>query len=86
LALLTDSGVELTVHDIWETNLRKTEKVTGLPARVHICKDYDSLCASLGSPKVFIFSFPNGRPGDASDESQKVTQARQQILGHYGVV
>ena len=104
--LLADNGVEVSVHDIWETNLRKTEKAAsaaGLSARVHICKDYDSLCASLGSPKVFIFSLPNGRPGDsvvqtlkkyvttgdvvidASNESHKVTQARQKLLGHYGV-
>ena len=63
--LLADNGVDVSVHDIWETNLRKTEKAAaaaGLSARVHICKDYDSLCASLGSPKVFIFSLPNGRP------------------------
>jgi 6-phosphogluconate dehydrogenase len=104
--LLADNGVEVSVHDIWETNLRKTEKAAeaaGLSARVHICKDYDSLCARLGSPKVFIFSLPNGRPGDAvvetlkkyvttgdvvidaSNESHKVTQARQQLLSHYGV-
>jgi 6-phosphogluconate dehydrogenase len=104
--LLADNGVEVSVRDIWETNLRKTEKAAeaaGLSARVHICKDYDSLCASLGSPKVSIFSLPNGRPGDvfvetlkkyittgdvvvdASNESHKVTQARQQLLGHYGV-
>jgi 6-phosphogluconate dehydrogenase len=100
--LLADNGVHVSVHDIWETNLRKTEKAAeaaGLSSSVHICKDYDSLCASLGSPKVFIFSLPNGRPGDsvvqtlktyvttgdvvidASNESHKVTQARQQALG-----
>jgi 6-phosphogluconate dehydrogenase len=104
--LLADNGVDVSVHDIWETNLRKTEKAAeaaGLSARVHICKDYDSLCANLGSPKVFIFSLPNGHPGDAvvrtlekyvttgdvvidaSNESHKVTQARQQLLGHCGV-
>lgn len=104
--LLADNGVEVSVHDIWETNLSKVAnaaKDANLSDRVHICKDYDSLCANLGSPKVFIFSLPNGRPGDsvvetlkkyvvtgdvvidASNESHKVTQARQQILGHYGV-
>lgn len=104
--LLADNGVEVSVHDIWETNLLKVSKAAedaGLSTRVHICKDYDTLCASLGSPKVFIFSLPNGRPGDsvvetlkkyvvtgdvvidASNESHKVTQARQQIIGPYGV-
>lgn len=107
LALLfAEHGVDVSIHDIWETNLRKTEKAAeaaGLSARIHVCHDYDSLCASLGSPKVFMFSLPNGRPGDAvvktlekyvkagdmiidaSNESHKVTQARQKLLSAYGV-
>lgn len=104
--LLADNGVDVSIHDIWETNLQKTSKaaeVAGLAERIHVCRDYDSLCESLGTPRVFIFSLPNGRPGDivvktlekyvtegdividASNESHKVTQARQELLRPYGV-
>jgi len=42
---------------------RKT-KQAGIAARVYACKDYDSLCQQLGSPKVFFFSLPHEGPGD----------------------
>lgn len=66
--LLAEHGVEVSIFDVWETNLKKTAKnaeAAGLSARVHVCKDYDGLCQSLGPNKVFMFSLPNGRPGDS---------------------
>jgi 6-phosphogluconate dehydrogenase len=66
--LFAENGVDVSIHDTSRSSLEKTAKnaeAAGLSARVHICNDYDALCQSLGTPKVFIFSLPNGRPGDA---------------------
>jgi 6-phosphogluconate dehydrogenase len=69
LALLfAENGVDVSIYDRSGENLRKAaEKANeaGLAARVHACKDYDSLCQQLGSPKVFFFSLPHGGPGDS---------------------
>lgn len=68
LALLfAGKGVDVSIYDRSEESVRKTTekaKHAGLAGRVHACKDYDSLCQNLGSPKVFIFSLPHGSPGD----------------------
>lgn len=67
--LLAEHGIDVSIHDTWEVNLNKTAKnaeAAGLSSRVHVCKDYDSLCQSFeGGRKVFMFSLPNGKPGDA---------------------
>ncbi|KAF2184727.1 6-phosphogluconate dehydrogenase C-terminal domain-like protein [Zopfia rhizophila CBS 207.26] len=66
--LLAGNGVDVSIYDSSEASLGKAAEnaeKSGLAARVHVCKDYDALCQSLGGPKVFIFSLPNGRPGDA---------------------
>lgn len=69
LALLfAENGLDVSISDIWDANLDKTVKkaeAAGLGSRIHVCRDYESLCRSLGTPKVFVFSLPNGRPGDA---------------------
>ena len=66
--LLADHGIDVSIYDKYEPNLQKTTvsaQKSGLSARVHPCADYASLCRSLASNKVFLFSLPNGRPGDA---------------------
>jgi hypothetical protein len=65
--LFAEDGADVPIHERPEENLRKAAekgKETGLAARVHACKDHDSLCQQLGSPKVF-FSHPHGGPGDS---------------------
>ena len=60
LALLfAENGVDVSIYDRSEENLRKAAekaKRVGLAARVHACKDYDSLCQQLGSPKLLLQS------------------------------
>lgn len=66
--LFAENGVDAYIHDTSSSSLEKTAsnaQAAGLSARVHICNDYDTLCQSLGTPKVFFFSLPNGRPADA---------------------
>jgi 6-phosphogluconate dehydrogenase len=96
LALLfAENGVDVSIYDRSGENLRKAaEKANeaGLAARVHACKDYDSLCQQLGSPKVFFFSLPHGGPGDSVVQTlcpyltrgDIVTQKRQAILQSRG--
>jgi 6-phosphogluconate dehydrogenase len=84
LALLfAGNGVDVSVYDRSEENLqRATQKAkdAGLAARVHACKDYESLCQQLGSPKVFVFSLPNGRPGDSVVQALLPHLARGDIV------
>lgn len=66
--LFADNGLDVYVHDTSHSSLEKVAsnaQAAGLSERVHICKDYDVLCQGLGTPKVFMISLPNGRPGDA---------------------
>ncbi|KAH7276259.1 hypothetical protein FSOLCH5_005068 [Fusarium solani] len=66
--LFADYGLDVSVHDTSHSSLEKVAsdaQAAGLSERVHICKDYDALCQGLGTPKVFMISLPNGRPGDA---------------------
>lgn len=80
LALLfADNGVDVSIHDTSASSLEKTVKnaeAAGLSSRIHVCHDHGALCQSLGDRKVFIFSLPNGRPGDAVVErlGQYVTE------------
>lgn len=61
------AGVDVSIYDRSEKSMQltaeKAEKA-GLGHKVHICRDYQSLCQSLGTPKVFFFSLPHGGPGD----------------------
>lgn len=65
--LFAELGVDVHVFDpspeTTNTLIRNAENV-GLVKKVHSEKDYESLCNSLGSPKVFIFSLPHGTVGD----------------------
>ena len=66
--LFADNGIDVYIHDTSSTSLEKVAKnaqAAGLSARIHICDDYNALCQGLGTPKVFLFSLPNGKPADA---------------------
>lgn len=68
LALLfAEKGVDVYINDVSEINLRRAAEnaaKAGLASKVHTCKDYETMCKQLGSPKVFVFSLPHGGPGD----------------------
>ncbi|KAL1297485.1 hypothetical protein AAFC00_005006 [Neodothiora populina] len=65
--LLASNGITVSIHDRSEQSMQNTAakaKESGLSDKIIVCKDYDTLCSSLGSPKVFIFSLPHGGPGN----------------------
>ena len=70
--LFAELGVEVNFYDPSSENsdaLLKHAKESKLGDRVYSRKDYASLCDSLGSPKVFVFSLPHGTVGDSTVES-----------------
>ena len=65
--LLASNGITVSIHDRSEASMANTAtkaKASGLSDKIIVCNDYDTLCSSLGSPKVFIFSLPHGGPGN----------------------
>lgn len=65
--LLASNGITVSIHDRSTDSLSNAAakaKAAGLSEKINVCHDYDTLCASLGSPKVFIFSLPHGGPGN----------------------
>ena len=70
--LFAELGVEVHFYDPSPSNsdaLLKHAKAAQLQDRVQSQKDYAALCASLGSPKVFLFSLPHGEAGDKTVEA-----------------
>ena len=70
--LFAELGAEVNFYDPSSENsaaLLKHAKEAKLDHRVKSHKDYASLCDSLGSPKVFVFSLPHGTVGDSTVES-----------------
>lgn len=68
LLLAEHAGVDVFIHDRSEKSMQATivkARTAGLDKRVNACRNYDTLCRSLGTPKVFLFSLPHGHPGDA---------------------
>lgn len=84
LALLfAENCLDVSIYDTTNASLERTIKnaeTAGLSSRIHICKDYQVLCQSLSTPRVFIFSLPNGRPGDAVTEELKQHAAMGDII------
>lgn len=68
LLLAERAGIDISIFDRSEASManavRKAEDA-GLGHKIHTCKDIETLCHSLGSPKVFLFSLPHGGPGDS---------------------
>jgi 6-phosphogluconate dehydrogenase len=81
--LFAEKGLDVSIVDTSRASLDKVAKnaeAAGLSKRIHICEDYDALCQGLGSPKVFIFSLPNGRPGDSVVAQLKSRVSKGDIL------
>ncbi|KAL9030384.1 MAG: hypothetical protein Q9196_001492 [Gyalolechia fulgens] len=65
--LFAEHGVTVSLNDPSEETMDQliaTAKKDGLHDRLQKHGDYQDLCSSLGSPKVFIFSLPHGTVGD----------------------
>ncbi|KAF2093796.1 6-phosphogluconate dehydrogenase C-terminal domain-like protein [Rhizodiscina lignyota] len=65
--LFAEKGIDVSLQDPDEKtmdNIVSAAKKQGFGERVKQYNDYDSLCASLSSPKVLIFSLPHGSVGD----------------------
>ncbi|KAL9108412.1 MAG: hypothetical protein Q9187_008301, partial [Circinaria calcarea] len=72
--LFAEYGVEINFFDPSEQNaksLLKRAEEAKLSEKIKRQKDYESLCNSLGFPKVFVFSLPHGIVGDKTVESLK---------------
>ncbi|KAI9659092.1 MAG: hypothetical protein M1821_002052 [Bathelium mastoideum] len=66
--LFAENGLHVSLSDPSETAIDyiiQQAKKTGIDDHIHKHKDYKSLCESLGSPKLFVFSLPHGAVGDA---------------------
>lgn len=66
--LLAEHGVAVSVHDRSEDSMQRVvdnAKAAGLASGITTYRDYGTFCGSLESPKTFLFSLPNGAPGDA---------------------
>jgi 6-phosphogluconate dehydrogenase len=65
--LFAEHGVSVSLNDPSAQSMdkiicsAKDQNIHPLPT-MH--EDYKSLCASIGSPKVFFFSLPHGKVGD----------------------
>jgi 6-phosphogluconate dehydrogenase len=65
--LLAENGISVSLQDPSEETVDKliqSGKDQGIPPLLSKHTDYKSLCCSLGSPKVVIFSLPHGTVGD----------------------
>ena len=65
--LLAENGISVSIQDPSEETVDKliqSAKGQNLADKLSKHADYKSLCASLGSPKVVIFSLPHGSVGD----------------------
>ncbi|KAL5315875.1 hypothetical protein ACEPPN_016749 [Leptodophora sp. 'Broadleaf-Isolate-01'] len=66
------AGLDVSMYDRSEASMQLTAdkaKNAGLGDKIHICKNYDELCQSLGSPKIIMLSLPHGGPGDSVVET-----------------
>jgi len=65
--LAAEKGVHVSLQDPSEKAMDailEQAKKAGIEKSVEKYTDYKSLCESLDSPKVFIFSLPHGNVGD----------------------
>lgn len=70
--LFAEHGCQISIFDPSEENRAaalKHAKEAGHESKIKAYEDYESLCASLGKPKVFLFSVPHGTVGDGIVES-----------------
>lgn len=65
--LFAEHGLTVSLNDPSEdtvNSLLESAKKQGLQNKLEKHESYDSLCKSLGSPKVFFLSLPHGTVGD----------------------
>lgn len=66
------AAVEVSIFDLSEANMcaavEKADKA-GLGHKVKAYTSISTLCQSLSSPRVLLFSLPHGKPGDAVVQS-----------------
>ena len=66
------ADVEVMIFDLSEANMQaaiqKASKA-GLSHKVKTCASVSTLCQSLTSPRVLLFSLPHGKPGDSVVQS-----------------
>lgn len=66
--LFAEHGITVSLNDPSEETMDQvlaTAKKDGLQDQLQKHSSYKSLCKSLGSPKVFVFSLPHGTVGDS---------------------
>ncbi|PNS13931.1 hypothetical protein CAC42_1422 [Sphaceloma murrayae] len=66
--LYAEKGIHVSLQDPSEEAMRGIKKQAekeGFGDRISIHGTYKSLCSSLDSPRVFFFSLPHGKVGDA---------------------
>jgi 6-phosphogluconate dehydrogenase len=66
--LFAENGVEVSLEDPSEEAMDgviQLAKKQGFGDKIKKFTDYKRLCASLGSPKIFVFSLPHGTVGDS---------------------
>ena len=66
--LFAENGVKVSLNDPSEENMNRVldkAKADGLQSRLSKHSNYEDLCESLESPKVFVFSLPHGTVGDS---------------------
>lgn len=67
-------GCQISVYDPSEDNLKTAAthaEDAGFKKQIDIFHDYDSLCKSLDSPRVFLLSIPHGNVADMVIDSLK---------------
>ena len=81
--LFAELGVSVVLYDPSERNIQallKKAKDSDLDNKLSVSKDYESLCNSLDSPKIFFFSLPHGNIGDKTVESLKPYLQKDDII------
>jgi len=66
--LLAEKGISVSIEDPSESTvdaLIKSAEEQGIHNKLSKHEDYEDLCKSLDSPKVFFFSLPHGTVGDS---------------------
>jgi len=66
--LFAENGIHVSLEDPSEASMDKVieqGKKDGLDGKLSKHTDYQSLCESLDSPKVFVCSLPHGGVGDS---------------------
>lgn len=81
--LFAEHGVRVSLNDPSEETMDQllaTAKEDGILDLLQKHEDYDGLCKSLDSPKVFVLSLPHGTVGDAVVDGLQPHLAKGDII------